>query len=99
MTHGRALALALIAAPQACQSADRHSAATIVQAAVVDSVRRKAWWSNDDSMFAYLFEIRTTGARDTVRNVIAPLPTIAGDTVVIGLTVDDTAEHGRSIFV
>ena len=99
MTHGRALALALITAPQACRSADRQAAGAVVQAAVVDSVRRKAWWSNDDSMFAYLFEIRTTAARDTVRDVIAPLPKIAGDTVVIGLTVDDTAEHGRSIFV
>jgi len=72
---------------------------TTFRAAVIDSVRSKAWWSDDDSMFTYLFEVRTAASLDTLRDVVPPLPTIVGDTLVIGLALDDKAATGRTIIV
>ena len=99
MTRETLVALALVVAQQACQSAEPYNRdAKVLKVTVVDSVRDRAWWSVNDSMFTYLFEVRTTVAVDTVLGVIEPLPTSSGDTLVIGLAVD-TATHGRMIFI
>ena len=96
MTTARILALVLVA-PQACHSGEHASSASRLRTRVVDSVRGRAWWSNDDSMFTYLVEIHATNSADTVRGVVPPMPTIVGDTQVIGLRVD-TAKYDRAIF-
>ena len=96
MTTARILALVLVA-PQACHSGEHASSASGLRTRVVDSVRGRAWWRNDDSMFTYLVEIRATNSADTVRGVVPPLPTILGDTQVMGLRVD-TAKYDRVIF-
>ena len=50
-------------------------------------------------MFTYLVEVRTSAGVDTLRNVVAPLPTVAGDTAIIGLAIEDSASTGRTLFI
>jgi len=98
--YTKLLAFVLSIVPQACRRGERTlPPSTTFRATVIDSVRSKAWWSDDDSMFTYLFEVRTAASLDTLRDVVPPLPTIVGDTLVIGLALDDKAATGRTVVV
>jgi len=100
MNHTKILVFVLAAMAQACRSNERAPASTTtLSAAVVDSVRSKAWWSDEDTMFTYVLEVRTAATADTIHDVVAPLPTVVGDTLVIGLAADARAATGRAIFV
>ncbi len=50
-------------------------------------------------MFTYLFEVRTPTSSDTLRDVVAPLPIAVGDSMVVGLALDEQAASGRTIVV
>jgi hypothetical protein len=54
----------------------------------------------EDSVMVYTVEVRTSGGRDTLTDVLTPLPIVVGDSLVVGLRLNRTGqdEAGRLLF-
>jgi len=82
----------------ACSGGERTTEEASI--AVIDSAFAPSWDATEDSGLVYRVEVTTPNSVDTIRDVIAPFPVLASDTLVVGLiqvSEDSSAPH-RKVF-
>lgn len=88
----------MLAGAIACRG--REGAGSSTSIVVIDSTFAPSWDATEDSAIVYRVEVSSPAGVDTVRDVIPPLPVVAGDTLVVGLiqvSEDSSAPH-RKLF-
>jgi hypothetical protein len=88
---------AVLVAVIACSGRDRTDEASI---AVIDSAFAPSWDATEDSGLVYRVEVTSSQGVDTIRDVIAPFPVLASDTLVVGLiqVSEDSSAPQRKVF-
>src|SRR5687768_1910590 len=89
---------ALLVAAAACSG--RESGTDEASIAVIDSAFAPSWDATEDSGLVYRIEVASPAGVDTIRDVIAPFPVLASDTLVVGLiqVSEDSSAPQRKIF-
>lgn len=90
-------AVVVCLAAAACADRDSASRAALT---VIDSAYATSWDATEDSAFVYELEVASRTRSDTIRDVITPLPIMAGDTLVTGLlqVSEDSSTPERKVF-
>jgi hypothetical protein len=88
---------ALLVAVTACSGESARDEASI---AVIDSSFVPSWDATEDSGLVYRVEVTSPQGVDTIRDVIAPFPVLASDTLVVGLiqVSEDSSAPLRKMF-
>jgi hypothetical protein len=91
---------AILVSLTACQGEEVPASAAGMIVHVLDSaLTAPSWNPMADSVNTYRIAVATRGRGDTIVDVLAPLPTVVGDSAIVGVQlVRDDGEAGRALF-
>ena len=94
VTTSASILAALVALGVAsCSSANPPVAETRANLRVIDSAQTAPSWNlTADSVITYRIEVPTPRGRDTLIDVVTPLPILIGDSLVVGLRIATKSE-------